>query len=71
MSLVTQLPKVHAPYSTSAVRIDKRGKCHRGAWLPRTATFKIRSFKAKGRKGCIVKASTAGGWAEKESYNTV
>jgi len=65
------LPKSVAPYSTSGVRIDRHGRCHRGAWFPRTARFKIRSVRHGSRKGCIVRASTPGGWAEKASYNTV
>src|SRR3954451_5772441 len=71
-NLVTgPLPKAKAPYSTSAVRIDSKGRCHRGAWFPKSAKFKIRYVRSGGRKGCVVRATTAGGWAEKESYNTV
>jgi secreted trypsin-like serine protease len=71
-SLVTgALPKNQAPYSTTAVRIDAKGRCHRGAWFPKAAKFKIRYVKHGRRRGCIVKATTSGGWSEKESYNTV
>ncbi len=71
-ALVTgPVPKASAPYSTGAVRIDRQGKCHRGSWLPRGATFKLHYFKRGGRRACSVTARTPGGWAEKESYNAV
>ena len=71
-SLVTgPVPKAAAPYSTSAVRIDRQGRCHRGSWLPKATTFKIRYFKRGGRKACRVTARTPGGWTDKESYNEV
>jgi hypothetical protein len=71
LRLINRLPRHQAPYSISAVRIDKDGTCHRGAWLPKAAKFKIRYVKHGGRKGCVVRATTSGGWSEKESYNTV
>ena len=48
-----------------------RASCHRGSWLPRSTTFKIRYFKRGGRKACRVTARTPGGWSDKESYNEV
>ena len=37
----------------------------------RGATFKIRYFRRDGHPACAVTARTAGGWADKDSYNEV